>query len=196
MTSTTINHTSASRPFARRALSGAAALVAVGSLGMGAANAAGPAGSSEATGARGGLPNCSSQDLKTDVALDDSVPAEGHTTMEVSFQNVTGETCKLVGHPKIEAVGEGDGTTLGNMSQDKGPEGDVTVLNPNDRTVAEFQVGNLGFLDDDQTEPMDGWRIYPPNSDTADYVEDKGEYAPISGSNVDWLAVKSVQPVG
>jgi hypothetical protein len=188
MTIRTITH--------RSLLRGAAALAAVGTLGMGAATAADAAPTGESADGHASVANCAAKNLTTDVTQKDS--GAGHSNYEISFTNTSGQACTLVGYPGVSAVGHGDGTQLGNAATRSGDRGEATVIKPHGHAVTELEAVNVGkdggpLGKECKAEKADGWRIYAPNTRLADYVPAKNLHA--CAGDVEWLSVNGVHPV-
>jgi hypothetical protein len=142
-------------------------------------------------------PKCTAADLKTTVAQGDS--SAGHLHFTITFTNAGDQACKLSGHPGVSAVGDDDGTQIGDSATRKGKVGRAAVLIPNAHATADIQAVNIGedggpIGESCQPSPADGWRIYPPGSKASVFVEQDGLRA-CANKDVDWLSVSVVEPV-
>lgn len=142
-------------------------------------------------------PRCSADDLKTTVDQGDSSAGQLHFT--VTFANTSDDACTLDGHPGVSAVGDHDGTQIGDSATREGKAGKAVVLIPNAHATADIQAVNIGddggpLGDSCNATKADGWRIYPPGSKTSIYVEQDGLKV-CADKDADWLSVSVVKPV-
>lgn len=111
--------------------------------------------------------------------------AAGSAVYRLLFTNTGGSTCTLRGAPGVSVVGAGDGTQLGPPA-DRVQEGAATLrLAPGATVVAPLQVVDIrpdgGPLDGCQVVDGDGFRVYPPHSRRAFFVESSSAVACANG---------------
>lgn len=160
------------------------------------AEAAGPT-STEGADSSASTPRCTVDDLETTVDQGDS--SAGHLNFTITFANTSEQTCKLDGHPGVSAVGDDDGTQIGDSATREGKARKAVVLIPHAHATADIQAANIGddggpLGDSCDATAADGWRIYPPGSKASVYVEQDGLRA-CAAKNADWLSVSVVEPV-
>lgn len=117
---------------------------------------------------------CADADLGVSVVYLDA--GAGSIGYRVLFTNAGGETCALRGTPGVSVVGKGDGTQLGRPA-DRNQDGTRTLLLQAGDTVSSIlQVTNIGTdggpLSGCTVVQGDGYRVYPPHSRHAFFVED------------------------
>ncbi|WP_375387835.1 DUF4232 domain-containing protein [uncultured Amnibacterium sp.] len=119
---------------------------------------------------------CPDDAIGVAVAPDADGGAAGSRYSTVFFTNTGGETCVLRGAPGVSVVGEGDGTQLGRPA-DRLQTGVRTVTLADGATaVATLRITNIapdgGPLDGCTVVRGGGYRVYPPHSKRAFFVED------------------------
>ncbi|PWH07199.1 hypothetical protein DEO23_00595 [Brachybacterium endophyticum] len=148
--------------------------------------------------ATGGGPNdkvseCSSGNL--DVGVEQGDSAAGSTLYTITFTNTGDDPCRIGGYPGVSAVGEGNGSQVGQPAAHSGQKGSGAVLIPNGHAQSTLRAVNIG----DDGGPLgkeckattaDGFRIYPPNSTKAKYVEQDSFDA--CAGDVEWLTTDGV----
>lgn len=122
----------------------------------------------------------------------------GNTTVTFTMTNTSSDPCRVAGHPKIEAVGHGNGTTLGQPAANDDKSGAPEVVKPNGHVEANMRMVNIGTGGGPlagKCDPVqaDGWRILPNHAKTSLFVKDKGLNACSTG--VDWLTVSPITPL-
>ena len=140
-----------------------------------------PAPSAEPTDPEAAAGQCADAALAVDVAQDAAGTGAGSIGYRVVITNTGGDACELRGYPGVSVVGGGDGTQLGVPAArpDDVPPQTVTVA-PGTSVAAPFQSVNLGGGGGPlgcPTAEGDGWRIYPPHSFRAFFVEAPGVLA-------------------
>ena len=124
--------------------------------------------------------------------------AAGNIGYTITLTNATNDECTLDGHPGVSAVGQGDGTQIGNSATRTDQPTRKVTLAPGAAATATLRVTNIG--DDggplgDACTPVaaDGWRIYPPGSTDSIFVAQDGLKA-CTEKDADWLTISVVEP--
>ncbi|THG30862.1 DUF4232 domain-containing protein [Naasia lichenicola] len=135
---------------------------------------------------------CADDAIGTQVLPADS--GAGSMYYQLVFTNTGTADCELRGYPGVSVVGDGNGTQLGASAEHfDGMEIATYPLKPGDSIGASIQMVNIGtdggpLGDACDVAAGDGWRIYPPHSFVAVFVESPGLPACLS-SDVSWLRV-------
>jgi hypothetical protein len=121
---------------------------------------------------------CADDALAVDVVPDEGGGAAGSVGYSVTFTNTGDTECALAGYPGVSVVGGGDGTQFGPAAERAEESAVETVpLAPGATAAATMTAVNLagdgGALECDVAEG-DGWRVYPPHSYAAVFVDDPG----------------------
>lgn len=139
---------------------------------------------------------CADDSIGTQVLPTDS--GAGNRYYQLVFTNLGTTDCELRGYPGLSVVA--DGTQLGAAAERfEGMQIAVYPLEPGDSIGAAVRVVNIepdgGPLGDAcDVASGDGWRIYPPHSTTAVFVESPGLPACLS-PDVSWLRVGALRRV-
>ncbi|BDI21579.1 DUF4232 domain-containing protein [Herbiconiux sp. L3-i23] len=133
-----------------------------------------------------------------EVAVVESDAGAGNLFYQVTFTNTGSAPCDLRGFPGVSVVGDGNGTQLGAAAAEAtgGPEVETYTIAPDDSVGAALQAVNIasggGPLGDAcDVVTGDGWRIYPPHSFDAVFVESAGLPA-CANVATPWLTVGPV----
>jgi len=124
----------------------------------------------------------------------DSDSGAGSRYYQLVFTNTGSTDCELRGYPGVSVVGGGNGTQLGKAAERvEGMAIATYTLKPGDSIGASIQMVNIGTdggpLDTAcDVAAGDGWRIYPPHSFAAVFIESPGLPACLS-PDVSWLRV-------
>ncbi|MBW4041038.1 MAG: DUF4232 domain-containing protein [Acidobacteria bacterium] len=100
----------------------------------------------------------------------------GSLDSTVLFTNTGGEACELRGTPGVSVVGDGNGTQLGKPATGI-QNGVVTrTLQPGATIASQLRITNIGTnggpLPGCTVRKGDGYRVYPPHSTRAFFVQD------------------------
>jgi hypothetical protein len=121
----------------------------------------------------------------------------GSLFYNIVFRNTGTGQCALRGYPGVSVVGNGNGTQLGQPA-DRVPGAAVETLQlgPGATVVAPLQAVNIGsdggpLGDQCPTTTGNGWRIYPPHSFDAVFVQAEG--IPACTGATPWLTVGPVR---
>lgn len=136
---------------------------------------------------------CAADSLAVTAATGDA--GAGSVTVTFTFENVGTEPCTLAGFPGVSAVGDGDGTQIGEPATRSDATFEPVVVAPGDAATAALRMVNVagggGPLGEDcQATPADGWRVYPPESTEAILV-DVDDLTACAG-DVDWITIDPV----
>jgi hypothetical protein len=120
---------------------------------------------------------CDDDALKVSVAPAAGGGAAGSIGYEVTFTNTGSASCVLDGYPGVSVVGHGDGTQLGPAADRVGDSPKPVQLAAAGGSVsAPLRVTNIGKdggpLTGCDVVGGDGWRVYPPHSYRAFFVQD------------------------
>jgi hypothetical protein len=120
--------------------------------------------------------------------------AAGHTDVRIEFTNTSSQSCSMHGFPGVSFVGDNNGTQIGAPAQRESGAPESTVdLAPGGTAYAALLIANAQNYDAAtcQPTPVDGFRVYPPNSTTALFVRD----ARWTGCAATTVELLTVQPV-
>ncbi|WP_175414234.1 DUF4232 domain-containing protein [Agrococcus sp. SGAir0287] len=136
---------------------------------------------------------CAAGDLDVTAAIGDA--GAGSVTVTFTFENVGGTPCTLDGFPGVSAVGDGNGTQIGQPAERSDRSYEPVIIASGDTATAALRMvdvaGGGGPLGDAcQVQPADGWRIYPPGSTEAIFVPVDGLSA--CAGDVDWITIDPV----
>lgn len=136
---------------------------------------------------------CAAESLRVTAATGDA--GAGSVTVTFSFENAGAEACTLAGFPGVSAVGGGDGEQIGEPAARSDATFAPVVVAPGATASAALRMvdvaGGGGPLGDDcQAQPADGWRVYPPESTEAIFVQVDGLTA--CAGDVDWITIDPV----
>ena len=98
----------------------------------------------------------------------------GHLNPVILLTNVGDATCTLTGYPGLSFVGNGDGTQIGAPAdRDDTVEASTVTLAPGDVAHSSVDLVNTGNFQGDSCSPTptDGFRVYPPDSTDALFIE-------------------------
>lgn len=119
----------------------------------------------------------------------------GSLHYRVLFTNTGGTTCVLRGTPGVSVVGDGNGTQLGKAATSIQSGVKTVSLQAGDSVSAQLKVTNIGTnggpLSGCTVQQGDGYRVYPPHSTRAFFVQDPKAVACAQGP-----VFMSVGPVG
>ena len=128
------------------------------------------------------------------VTAGESSVGAGNTTIPLVFTNTGSAACEIGGYPGVSFVGDGNGTEIGAPAErDSGVSPQTVSLAPGASGTALVNVAQAGNFPGCTVTPVDGFRIYPPNSYAAIFL-------PLSGlqgcaeQNIDVLTVQPVLP--
>lgn len=116
---------------------------------------------------------CTSPDLAIGVQASEGGAAAGSNYVLLTFTNRSVSTCTMYGYPGVSFVGKDNGTQLGVPAVRNRSAAPADVrLGAGATTTALLQIANAGNYDVKQCAPTtaDGFRVYPPGSETAAYV--------------------------
>lgn len=136
-------------------------------------------------------------DAALKVTVENSDAGAGSVFYSIVFTNTGSSECSLRGFPGVSVVGKGNGTQLGEAAQRQpGATPTDVKLGPGGTAVATLQSVNIGddggpLGDACPTEAADGWRIYPPHSFEAVFVQAQGLTA--CTGTTPWLTVDVVK---
>ena len=120
--------------------------------------------------------------------------AAGHTGVRIEFTNTSSESCSMHGFPGVSFVGDNNGTQIGAPAQRESGAPEATVdLAPGGTAYAALLIANAQNYDEAtcQPTPVDGFRVYPPNSTTALFVRDD-RWTGCAAPTVELLTVQPV----
>ena len=159
----------------------------------------GPSSTPSATRAAGD-PNrpsgqCADSALGVTIIVDGDGGGAGSSDYQVLFANTGGTSCVLRGAPGVSVVTGDGGDQLG-VPADRAQAGAKTVrLGSGETAVAPLRITNIrpdgGPLPDCTVKSGRGYRVYPPHSTRAFYVEQSGAAA-CAGSGPVFMTVGSV----
>jgi hypothetical protein len=147
------------------------------------------------TAADPGRPANQCTDLGVSVITAPGGGGAGSEEYQVLFTNTGGTPCALRGTPGVSVVGGGDGTQLGKPAARNQAAVRTLTLQAGDTVMAPLSVVNIGTnggpLDGCTVRKGDGYRVYPPHSTRAFFVQDSSAVACSPGPSF-----MSVGPVG
>jgi hypothetical protein len=119
---------------------------------------------------------CENENLSVEVEHQSG--AAGSRYSNILFTNTGSAECALSGYPGVSVVGHGNGTQLGAPADRNAADGLATVrLEPGSTAIAVLQETNINdnggpLAGSCDVETGDGYRIYPPHSFDAVFVEE------------------------
>ncbi|MBM6399947.1 DUF4232 domain-containing protein [Phycicoccus sonneratiae] len=121
----------------------------------------------------------------------------GSSYLLLTFRNTGSGTCVLSGFPGVSFVGKGDGTQLGAPAVRTGSARTVDLA-AGGSTTALLRIADAGAYDERSCAPTtaDGFRVYPPGSTEAAYVEKKVQVCQGSTGGSPQLTIASVGTSG
>ncbi|WP_210480529.1 DUF4232 domain-containing protein [Naasia sp. SYSU D00948] len=130
------------------------------------------------------------------ITVGEGDPGAGNIGYDITFTNTGSAPCTLRGFPGVSVVGDGNGTQLGQPADRTDARVEDVRIAPGGTAVAPLQAVDIGsdggpLGDECPTTTGDGWRIYPPHSFRAFFVESPG-IAACTGSRP-WLTVGPVR---
>ncbi|MFC5679685.1 DUF4232 domain-containing protein [Aeromicrobium endophyticum] len=134
----------------------------------------GPSSSPSPTASSGGTPTCRAGQLRVSYADDADGGAAGSVYGHLVLTSTSTSPCAMTGWPGVSYVGGGDGHQLGAAADrtDRTGSPAVIVLVPGGSAAARLQQAQAGnFEGSCSPAQADGFRVYPPNSRTAVFVE-------------------------
>ncbi|MGN6446376.1 DUF4232 domain-containing protein [Amnibacterium sp.] len=141
-----------------------------------------------------GRPANQCTDIGVSVVTASGGGAAGSEFFDVLFTNTGGTPCALRGTPGVSVVGDGDGTQLGEPATRVQTGVSTLTLAVGQTVAAPLQVVNIGTnggpLQGCTVKRGDGYRVYPPHSTRAYFVQDSSAVACVSGP-----AFMTVRPV-
>ena len=120
----------------------------------------------------GAAPTCTVNDLT--VTLGSYSGAAGSTYVPILFKNTSAKPCELHGFPGVSFVGKGNGTQLGAAADwDQSKPIVQNTLQPSSVVAANLRIAQAGNYDSGECQPLaaDGFRVYPPHSTKALFVQ-------------------------
>jgi hypothetical protein len=159
-----------------------------------ASTAAEPTTTSATSVAPAGGPGTCTGEMLSGQIVEGGGGAAGHTGVRIEFTNTSSQSCSMHGFPGVSFVGDNNGTQIGAPAQRESGAPEATVdLAPGRTAYAALLIANAQNYDAAtcQPTPVDGFRVYPPNSTTALFVRD-ARWTGCAASTVELL---SVQPV-
>jgi hypothetical protein len=137
---------------------------------------------------------CDTKNLS--VQVEPGEAAAGSTYSNIVFSNTGTGECALRDYPGVSVVGHGNGGQLGAPAdRAEASSGISTVtLAPGGTAVAQLQEVNIGdgggpLAGNCESEPGDGYRIYPPHSFDAVFVK---AAVPACANGTVWMYVGAV----
>ncbi|MFD1715537.1 DUF4232 domain-containing protein [Amnibacterium flavum] len=134
-------------------------------------------------------------DSAISVAVAEGDAGAGNLYYQVVFTNTGTTACELRGYPGVSVVGDGNGTQIGAAAAELqgGPEVATYTVEPGGTIGASLTAVNVagggGPLGDAcQATTGDGWRVYPPHSFEAVFVEAPG-VAACANAATPWLTI-------
>lgn len=121
-------------------------------------------------GATGAMPQCKSSDLAGSYRGGDA--AMSHTYGRIVLKNVSDSTCLIHGYGGLSYVGHGDGTQIGAAADRTGGTVPTIALEPGKRVISRVVETSYAPYPKRKCHPtpVDGFRVYVPNSTTALYI--------------------------
>ncbi|WIY84181.1 DUF4232 domain-containing protein [Propionimicrobium sp. PCR01-08-3] len=157
-----------------------------------------PAPSAEPTGTGGQEPApegvCAASQLTASAATAEGGGAAGTFGMTITLTNTSDIECTMNGFPGVSFVGGGNGTQIGAPAErDESQQAAPVTLAPGGSASAALQVGQFGTYDPDEcdAEPVEGFRIYPPDQTEAVFAE----YTGTAGCKNEDIKLLTVGPV-
>jgi len=141
----------------------------------------------------GGPGTCTAEMLSGQI-VEGGGGAAGHTGVRIEFTNTSSESCSMHGFPGVSFVGDNNGTQIGAPAQRESGAPEATVdLAPGGTAYAALLIANAQNYDEAtcQPTPVDGFRVYPPNSTTALFVRDD-RWTGCAAPTVELLTVQPV----
>jgi hypothetical protein len=128
---------------------------------------------------------CPDADLGVSIAVADGGGGAGSEFFNILFTNTGGESCALRGTPGVSVVGGGNGEQLGKPADRIQTGGKTVVLASGETVAAPLRIVNIGTdggpLDGCTVRKGDGYRVYPPHSRKAFFVQDPSAVACAQG---------------
>jgi hypothetical protein len=119
----------------------------------------------------------------------------GSLHYKVLFTNTSGSACELRGAPGVSVVGDGNGTRLGAAATGLQTGVKTWTLQSGDTISAALRITDIGTnggpLTGCTVRRGDGYRVYPPHSGHAFFVQDPKAVACVTGP-----VFMTVGPVG
>ena len=138
---------------------------------------------------------CENANLSVEVQPESG--AAGSLFSSIRFTNTGSAECALSGYPGVSVVGHGNGTQLGAPADQSPASGGLPTvqLPPGSAAVALLQETNIGdnggpLGESCDVEAGDGYRIYPPHSFDAVFVQ---QSVPACTSGTVWMHVGPVE---
>ena len=129
----------------------------------------------ESTATPAGGPGTCTAEMLSGQIVEGAGGAAGHTGVRIEFTNTSSQSCSMHGFPGVSFVGDDNGTEIGAPAQREPGAPEATVdLAPGGTAYAALLIANAQNYDEAtcQPTPVDGFRVYPPNSTTALLVPD------------------------
>lgn len=118
---------------------------------------------------------CATKQL--DISLANEQGAAGSRLADITFTNISGTPCTLLGFPGVSAVTNNDGTQLGAAAERESDQETTTItLAPGHSARAGLKMTNVGVLDPASCQPQaaDGLRVYPPGETASAFIRISG----------------------
>jgi hypothetical protein len=116
------------------------------------------------------------------VALGQGDGGAGTNVVPLIFTNTSSEPCTLEGFPTVEFVGDGDGEQIGDAATQDTDTSPVQVITiePGDSASSTLTITTAGNVCDPVA--VDGFRVIPPGSSDAFFIEAPDYQACATGS--------------
>jgi hypothetical protein len=124
-------------------------------------------------------------DIGVSVVIAKGGGGAGSEYYDVLFTNTGGTACALRGTPGVSVVGDGSGTQLGKPADQVRTGIRTLSLQAGDTVAAPLKIVNIGTnggpLPGCTVQKGDGYRVYPPHSRKAYFVQDPRAVACVKG---------------
>lgn len=118
--------------------------------------------------------------------------AAGSTQVPLIFTNTSDAACTLEGYPTVEFVGDGNGTQIGATAmQDASTVVALVTIEPGNSAMATLTITDAANVDDCSPVTPDGFRVIPPGSNDAFFIE-VTDYQACENAAVSILAVSAI----
>jgi len=124
--------------------------------------------------------------------LGEAEGAAGSTIVPIVFTNTSTEACTLEGFPTVEFVGDGNGTQIGaTATEDDTTTPALVTVEPGASAVSTLTITDAANADDCEPTDVDGFRIIPPGSGDAFFIEIT-DYQACANTSVEILKVTAI----
>jgi hypothetical protein len=130
---------------------------------------------------------CTFDDLE--ITLGEAEGAAGSTTVPIVFENAGSAACIVEGYPTVAFVGDENGTQLGAAAAEDAASTVASVsLEPGGSASATLTITDAVNVDDCDPADADGFRVFPPGSNDAEFLATT-DYQACTNTSVNILTV-------